>query len=90
MANLKLLKEAATSRLERRYVVGCENAEEYQARDLSDLRAERKRLYQKMYSDFRRGLIRTFFFEMAKREYTERCLVIDDAIQGLKEEQKHG
>lgn len=85
MATLQMLNGCATSRLERRYVSGCVNAEEYLKCDLVALRAERKRKYQKLFSDFRRGLIRTFFWEMARREYTERCLAIDDKIQEAKE-----
>lgn len=90
MVTLDMLKEAATSRLEHRYVAQVVDAEVRLTHDLSDIRAKRKRLYQQLYSDHSQSYVRTFFFDMAKREYTERCLVIDDTIQGLKEEQKHG
>lgn len=85
MANLNMLKEAATSRREKRYVDGCINAEEYLASDLPRLRAKRKHLYQRLFSDHRRGVVRTFFWAIAGREWLERSLYIDDKIQEAKE-----
>lgn len=85
MVTLNMLNEAATSRKERRYVAHILNAEEYLTRDLSDLRAKRKSLYQKLYSAHSQNMVRSFFFDMARREYTEACLRIDDKIQEAKE-----